>query len=134
MTGSINARSPTTSDQVETVEIWEKVDDEHMVAHVWVYDPPSLVEPWYVKQTYTKLDDEDRELRIRYWDCRENQNNDVIKTDTGSSQFRDFTFDKATPSPTRPSRSHHRRRRADRTMSAHAQHPEAGRSAVAAIP
>ena len=80
-------------------------DYSDQVAHVWVYDPPSLVEPWYVKQTYTKLDDPQRELRIRYWDCRENQNNDVIQTDTGSSQFRDFTFDKATPSPPTPATS-----------------------------
>jgi len=47
------------------------VDARHMVVHVRVYDPPSLVE----------------------------QNNDVIKTDTGSSQFRDFTFDKPAAPP-----------------------------------
>jgi hypothetical protein len=103
--GQYQRSQPDYSDQVETVEIWEKIDDKHMVAHVWVYDPPSLVEPWYVKQMYTKLDDPQRELRIRYWDCRENQNNDVIQTDTGSSQFRDFTFDKATPSPPTPATS-----------------------------
>jgi hypothetical protein len=90
--GQYQRAQPEYSDEVETVEIWEKVDDRRMVVHVWVYDPPSLVEPWYVKQTYTKLSDEDRALRIRYWDCHENQNNDVIKTDTGSSQFRDFSF------------------------------------------
>ncbi len=44
------------------------------------------------KQTYAKLSNEDRALRIRYWDCGENQNNTVIQTDDGSSQFRDFTF------------------------------------------
>jgi hypothetical protein len=103
--GQYQRSQPDYSDQVETVEIWEKIDDKHIVAHVWVYDPPSLVEPWYVKQQYTKLDDPDRELRIRYWDCRENQNNDVIQTDTGSSQFRDFTFDKATPKPPTPATS-----------------------------
>jgi hypothetical protein len=103
--GQYQRSQPDYSDQVETVEIWEKVDDKHMVAHVWVYDPPSLAEPWYVKQQYTKLDDPDRELRIRYWDCRENQNNDVIQTDTGSSQFRDFTFDKAVPKPPTPATS-----------------------------
>ena len=45
-----------------------------------------------MKQTYTKLSNDDRALRIRYWDCGENQNNTVIQTDSGSSQFRDFTF------------------------------------------
>jgi len=103
--GQYQRSQPDYSDQVETVEVWEKVDDKHMVAHVWVYDPPSLVEPWYVKQQYTKLADQDRDLRIRYWDCRENQNNDVIKTDSGSSQFRDFTFDKATPQTPPPASS-----------------------------
>lgn len=91
-TGQYQRTQPEYSDQVETVEIWEKVDDRTIVAHVWVYDPPSLVEPWYAKQTYTKLTNDDRALRIRYWDCGENQNNTVIQTDNGSSQFRDFTF------------------------------------------
>jgi hypothetical protein len=74
--------------------VWQRVDDKTVIAHVWVYDPPSLGEPWYAKQTYTKLSDDDKRLRIRYWDCGENQNNTVIQTDNGSSQFRDFTFDK----------------------------------------
>jgi len=92
--GRYQRTQPEYSDQVETVEIWQKVDDKTVIAHVWVYDPPSLAEPWYVKQTYTKLSDDDKQLRIRYWDCGENQNNTVIQTDNGSSQFRDFTFDK----------------------------------------
>ena len=90
--GQYQRTQPEYTDQVETVEIWQKVDDRNIVAHVWVYDPPSLAEPWYVKQTYTKLSNEDRSLRIRYWDCGENQNNQVIQTDSGSSQFSDFTF------------------------------------------
>jgi len=90
--GQYQRTQPEYSDQVETVEIWEKIDDRNIVAHVWVYDPPSLLEPWYAKQTYTKLSNEDKSLRIRYWDCGENQNNTVIQTDNGSSQFRDFTF------------------------------------------
>jgi len=102
--GQYQRGQPDYSEQVETVEIWQKADDTHIVAHVWVYDPPSLREPWYVKQTYQKLSDPDRLLRIRYWDCGENQNNDVFQTESGSSQFRDFSFtssdDKATaPKP-----------------------------------
>ncbi|HEX6997885.1 MAG TPA: hypothetical protein VF322_07050 [Gammaproteobacteria bacterium] len=61
------------------------------MAHVRVYDPPVLVEPWYVKQTYTKLSDQES-LRIRCWHCSDNPNNAVIRTEEGSSQFRDFTF------------------------------------------
>ena len=90
--GQYQRTQPEYSEQVETVEIWEKVDDQNLVAHVWVYDPPSLAEPWYSKHTYAKLSNDDKSLRIHYWDCGENQNNTVIQTDNGSSQFRDFTF------------------------------------------
>ena len=62
-------------------------------ARVWVYDPPSLVEPWYVKQVYGRVPNDDQRLRIRYWHCSENPNNVIIRTDDGSSDFADFTFD-----------------------------------------
>jgi hypothetical protein len=90
--GQYQRTQPEYSEQVETVEIWEKVDDRNLIAHVWVYDPPSLAEPWYSKHTYVKLSNDDKSLRIHYWDCGENQNNTVIQTESGSSQFRDFTF------------------------------------------
>jgi hypothetical protein len=90
--GQYQRTQPEYSEQVETVEIWEKVDDKTLIAHVWVYDPPSLAEPWYSKHTYLKLTNDDKSLRIHYWDCGENQNNTVIQTDDGSSQFRDFDF------------------------------------------
>ncbi len=77
---------------METVEIWRKADDKTLAADVWVYDPPALVEPWYVKQSYVKLSDPDKSLRIRYWNCGENQNNVVTQTDTGTTDFADFTF------------------------------------------
>jgi hypothetical protein len=83
---------PDYSEQVETVEIWQKADDKTLTADVWVYDPPALVEPWYVKQSYVKLSDPEKKLRIRYWDCGENQNNNVFKTQDGATQFREFTF------------------------------------------
>ena len=53
---------------------------------------PALVEPWYTRQSYSKLDDPDKSLRIRYWNCGENQNNSVIETQGGATQFRDLTF------------------------------------------
>ena len=43
---------------------------------------------------YKRLSNDDKSLRIRYWDCGENQNNTVTKTDTGSSDFTDFNFTK----------------------------------------
>lgn len=83
---------PDYSNQVETVEIWYKGDDKTLVADVWVYDPPSLVEPWYTKQRYSKLSDPDKNLRIRYWHCGENENNAVIQTSEGSTQFQQSTI------------------------------------------
>ena len=83
---------PDYTDQVETVEIWRKVDNTTLGADVWVYDPPALVEPWYTKQSYLKLSDPDKNLRIRYWNCGENQNNSVIQTKAGATEFRDLTF------------------------------------------
>jgi len=83
---------PDYSDQVETVEIWQKVDARTLGADVWVYDPPSLVEPWFTHQTYLKLSDPDKNLRIRYWNCGENQNNSVVQTKEGATDFQQFTF------------------------------------------
>jgi hypothetical protein len=83
---------PDYSDEVETVEIWYKADDRTLRADVWVYDPPALVEPWFTRQSYLKLDDPDKALRIRYWNCGENQNNTVFQTQDGSTQFQDLTF------------------------------------------
>jgi hypothetical protein len=91
--GMYQRANPDYSDQVETVEIWQKADDKTVTADVWVYDPPSLVEPWYVKQSYVMLADPDRALRVRYWNCAENQNNAVHQTQSGSTQFNGFSFD-----------------------------------------
>ena len=90
--GIYQRRNPDYTDQVETVEIWRKVDPKLIEVDVWVYDPPALVEPWYTKQSYAKLDDQDKSLRIRYWHCGENENNSVVQTEGGSTQFRNFTF------------------------------------------
>jgi hypothetical protein len=83
---------PTVSDQVEIVEMWYKMADDTMVADVWLYDPVALAEPWYTKQVYKRLSNDDKSLRIRYWHCSENQNNVVVPTEEGASDFADFTF------------------------------------------
>ena len=93
MAGIYQRRNPDYTAQVETVEIWRKVNPKLIEVDVWVYDPPALVEPWYTKQSYAKLDDQGKSLRIRYWHCGENQNNSVVETEGGGTQFRDFTFD-----------------------------------------
>jgi hypothetical protein len=83
---------PNYSEQVTLVERWRKVDPKTLQADVWVFDPVNLVEPWYTRQSWTQLTNDDYSLRLRYWDCRENSNNDIVITDEGTSQFPDFDF------------------------------------------
>jgi hypothetical protein len=90
--GQYQRIQPFYTEQVETVEIWQKTDSDTIVVDVWAFDPPALVEPWYTKQVYKQLSNDDASLRIRYWNCGENQNNAVEKTDTGTSDFSNFTF------------------------------------------
>ncbi len=59
---------------------------------MWPFDPPALAEPWYTRESHKRLSNDDKSLRIRYWNCGENDNNTVTQTDTGSSDFSNFTF------------------------------------------
>jgi hypothetical protein len=90
--GIFHRSDPTYSDSLETVEVWRKSDPTTVVVDVWVYDPVTLEEPWYVLQTYKQVPNPDGSLRIGYWHCGENPNNVVEKTAEGTSQFSDFTF------------------------------------------
>jgi hypothetical protein len=90
--GQYTRGQPDYSEQVETVEVWQRPDDDDIVVDVWVYDPPALREPWYVRQYYQRLSNDDKLLRIHYWHCFENQNNDVVETQGGGTDFPDFTF------------------------------------------
>ena len=90
--GQYQRIQPFYTEQVETVEIWQRTDASTLIAHVWAFDPPALTEPWYTRQVFKRLTNDDLSLRIRYWDCGENQNNAVEQTETGSSDFSDFTF------------------------------------------
>ena len=83
------------TEQAESVEIWEQMADGTLVAHVWVYDPPALEEPWYTRQGYARLSNPDLSLRIRHWACKGNPNNDVIETKEGGSDFKAFDFEQA---------------------------------------
>jgi hypothetical protein len=83
---------PNYSEQTTVVERWHKVDPKTLQADVWVFDPVNLTEPWYTRQSWTQLTNDDKVLRIRYWDCRENSNNAIITTEQGTSQFPDFNF------------------------------------------
>lgn len=90
--GQYQRVQPFYTEQVETVEIWQKTDTTTMIVHVWAFDPPALAEPWYTRQVFKRLSNDDSSLRIRYWHCSENQNNTVEQTSTGTSDFSDFTF------------------------------------------
>jgi hypothetical protein len=83
---------PDYSEQVEVVERWRKVSGNTLEADYWVFDPVNLAQPWYSRQSWTELENDDHYLRIRYWDCRENQNNVILEKSDGTSQFLDFDF------------------------------------------
>ena len=90
--GQYQRIQPDYSEEVESVEIWQKVDNDTINVDMWVYDPPALVEPWYTRHVYKKLTNEDEFLRVRYWHFNENQNNDVVINTEGASDFSNFTF------------------------------------------
>ena len=92
MAGIYQRSNPDYTDKVETVEIWQRRDDKTMGVDVWVYDPEVLSEPWHVRQNYLKVSNDDKSLRIRYWNCGENPNNSVFQTKDGTTQFKNLNF------------------------------------------
>jgi len=92
MDRSMGRGQPRQSERMETVEIWEKIESGTIVADVWIYDPAIFVEPWYLQRHYTQVSNADKSLRMNYWHCGENPNNEVFKTPEGNTQYRDFTF------------------------------------------
>ncbi len=92
MSGQYTRNQPDYTEELETVEVWHKPDEDRLIAEIWIYDPPALLEPWYSRHIYYKIDDADKSLRIRHWYCAENPNNMVFEAEDGSSQFSDFTF------------------------------------------
>ena len=98
--GIFHRNDPQYSESLEAVEVWRKTDPTTVLVDVWVYDPVTLEEPWYVQQTYKQVPNPDGLVRIGYWYCGENPNNAVEQTDEGTSRFSDFTFtDKDDRSP-----------------------------------
>lgn len=91
--GMYQRSQPNYSNDIELVEIMQKLDENTLVAHIWAYDPQYLLEPWYTKKTYIRLTDEEKIFRIHFWYCFDNQNNDVQEQDDGSTTFTDFEFD-----------------------------------------
>ena len=81
------------SDAIETVEIWETVAEDRIEVDAWIYDPSILEEPWHTRVIYNRVSNPDRSLRVRYWHCTENPNNEVYETEEGGTQFREFLFE-----------------------------------------
>lgn len=86
---------PDYSEQTTVVERWHKVDAKTLQSDMWVYDPVNLAKPWYTRQSWTQLTNDDKSLRLRYWDCRENTNNAIEKQSDGTSEFKPFDFEQA---------------------------------------
>ena len=108
-TNSLMARSmgrsqPDQSEQMETVEIWETAERGAVKADAWIYDPTLYTEPWYMQRRYTQVVNADQALRMNYWHCGENPNNDVYKTPEGNTQYNSFTFTRDTDRAQEPSR------------------------------
>src|SRR5260370_42134395 len=90
--GRVGRSRDTESEEMGTGENWEKTDANTITIDVWLFDPRLYLEPWYVQRRYALLPNPDKNLRIRYWDCSENPNNDVTKTQGGGTDFKGFTF------------------------------------------
>ena len=81
--GQYQRLQPEYSDQATTVERMRKIDANTIEDIIDVYDPATLTRPWHVRHTYERVTTPN--LRINHWSCEENNN--VVKTDTGSSTF-----------------------------------------------
>ncbi len=87
---------PPTSNQAETVEIWyewwdAESDEMKIVVNVYFYDALMLEEPLNVIYTFRhRADMEDAGLRIRYWECAQNQNTYLTFDEDGrpNTQYR----------------------------------------------
>ena len=90
--GSISASSRSIPSKSKRSRSGRRRTRRRWWCDVWAFDPPALVEPWYTRQVYKQLSNDDKSLRISYWHCGENQNNTVEQTDTGTSDFSNFTF------------------------------------------
>jgi len=62
------------SEDMETVEIWERVNTNTIAIDVWLFDPRLYLEPWYVQRLYTWFPTPTKACAFRYWDCSENPN------------------------------------------------------------
>ncbi len=81
--GQYQRLQPEYSDQATSVERMRKIGPDEIEDVIDVYDPLALTKPWHVRHTYRRVTTPN--LRINHWSCEENNN--VVKTDSGSSSF-----------------------------------------------
>ncbi|MGZ3274994.1 MAG: hypothetical protein ACXU82_17210 [Caulobacteraceae bacterium] len=81
--GQYQRSQPDYSDQTSTVERIRKINADTIEDQVTVWDPWGLKKPWTVVDQYTRV--KTPHARIDMWSCEENNN--VVKTSEGSSQF-----------------------------------------------
>jgi hypothetical protein len=88
--------TPPTSNQAESVEIyyeyWDEENNETKLGvNVYWYDDLALLEPLSLVYTFRhRADMEDAGLRIRYWECAQNNNTYLTTDENGnpSTQYR----------------------------------------------
>ena len=99
--GWIGRVMPYFSTQLDGVDVWRMIDHETIQADVWVYDPEALEEPWYTRQIYKLIEQEEGSpLRLEYWWNCHSQNNLVVPTGDGGTTFLDFDFTDLDDQPT----------------------------------
>ena len=81
--GQYQRLQPEYSEQATAVERMRKIGPDEIEDVIDIYDPVALTKPWHVRHTYARVKTPD--LRINHWSCEENNN--VVKTDAGSSDF-----------------------------------------------
>ena len=91
--GWIGRVQPYFSTALESIEIWQKTDEETIQVDVWIYDSEALEVPWYTRQMYKQIhQQEGSPLRLEYWWNCHSQNNIVVETEDGGTTFLDFDF------------------------------------------
>ena len=80
--GQYQRGQPDYSDQASTVEMIRRTGPTQIEDQIVIYDPKSLTKPYRATFTYDKVDPP---LRINMWSC--NENNNVVKTKAGASDF-----------------------------------------------
>jgi hypothetical protein len=81
--GQYQRQNPDYSEAASTLERIRLVNPNLMQHDLTVWDPKGLEKPWHVVDYYSRVTAPDS--RIDMWSCE--QNNNVVRTATGSSQF-----------------------------------------------